>query len=175
MAASHDAFLMRLTRELIRLAEQHVRPHIPVRLGHLKRSIKREVIRAGLARLHTPEEWAKIVHDGRGPINQRGKKRAMVWYKNPRRDPRLRGGKSPTKGRPRRLTAAEFRRDRKANLLIVARRVGPQKPQRFFEHGPGDGMAGFPRKAEKVTAERFGTHVEKFMGKDLNVKETIEF
>jgi len=175
MAVSHDAFLKRLTSEMLKLAEDTVRPHIPVRLGHLRRSIKRQILGLGVGRLHTDEEWARLVHDGRGAIDQRGKKRPLIWYKNPRKDPRLFQGKSPTKGRPRRLTKDEFKKARKKNLLIIAQKVKKQDPQPFFSNEPGGGMFGYPQKAGALAAKRFGEHVVRFMGKDLNVKETLEF
>lgn len=74
-------------------------------------------------KLNVPYYWAHWYHSGRGAIN---KNKLLIWYKNPKHDPRLPGNGylfSGTKFRS--LKPSEFKRDLAAGRLIVARGVGP--------------------------------------------------
>lgn len=88
-------------------------------------------LQPGEVTLRTPYYWAKLYHDGRGPINM-PKGRFMIFFKDPVLDPRLRGGRPVRTAQVRRLTPAEFREAQASGALIIARHVGPQKGTHFF-------------------------------------------
>jgi hypothetical protein len=89
--------------------------------------ISSEQLRAGLASLETsdstgklnvPHYWAKYYHDGRGP--SKGSP-ILVWFRNPKDDPRTPGGRYPvTKAQVRRLSKGEFRKWSSINNKIIS-------------------------------------------------------
>lgn len=70
-------------------------------------------------KINSPHYWSKFYHDGRGP--SRGNP-ILVWFRNPRNDPRNRGGKYPVRESDRRrLTKAEFQKWSRVNQGIINR------------------------------------------------------
>lgn len=106
------------------------------------------------ARIQIPHYWAVYVHDGRGPFGPRYKK-FLVWFRNPKDDPRLRNGIPPVRARQlKRLTKDQWLAGLEANQIaraagqpvpmIVTRYVSTPTPARpFFSNESALGMKGF--------------------------------
>ena len=85
--------------------------------------------------VHIPHYWAEYYHDGSGPVSM-PKGRYMVWFRNPKDDPRLKGG-YPVKStdvKRLKLTREQFTRYIKEGKLIVRQHVGRRKGA-FFTRG----------------------------------------
>lgn len=109
----------------------------------------------------TPYYWARYYFEGRGPVYPR-EKTWLVWFQNPRDDPRNAGGYPKQKGDRRRLTAEEFAWGLEMNRLlgteeesmpfmVIAQRSGPF---------PGTGelrkaLRDFPRVARRIVKREF--------------------
>lgn len=173
---------MRLLRDIGRLGYNYVRPKIPSRT--LRRSLRFEVlgvsvglfdpkVGGSVGRLHVPHYWALYVHNGRGPFNMpRGK--FMVWFKDPRQDPRLRGGKTPERvSQLRHLTAEEFYRALQLDQIIVTSRIRkPTPPTPFFANEAGGGMQGFADHVNQQVNAKVREYLLNQIGKDiLDVKD----
>lgn len=104
--------------------------------------------------MNVPHYWAIYYHEGHTrPIIPRTAS-MLVWYKNPAQDPRLSGGYPVRRSQVRKLTSAEFKRDRAAGKLIVTKRSPydgrPVRGRRFFANDGG--MSGFVPVANRVVA-----------------------
>lgn len=94
--------------------------------------------------LFIPHYWALFVHDGRGPVRP-VHKRVLVWFADPRDDPRTDGTRNyPVRlDQRRRLTADQYRRGLEENrsrkerglepYMIVTTVSGPVQATPFFE------------------------------------------
>lgn len=137
-----------------------------------------------VARVRIPHYWAIYVHDGRGPFR---KERFMVWWKNPKRDPRLKDGLSPVRAsQVRRLTRAQWlqalqeREDwissggdpYDAPVIITKAVRRATKPRPFFSNGPGGGMQGFVNQANKIGRDIFSAHVRELLGEDFRKSQS---
>lgn len=138
------------------------------------------------ARLHIPHYWAVYVHDGRRPF-QKG--RYMVFWKNPRLDPRRSpsGRTPPRRASLRSLSRAEFIRavqvrdawiaaggdpyDSPVVITKVIRKRTP--PTRFFENNAGGGMAGFPAVASRIAQADFSAYVKGRMGESFRERRPV--
>lgn len=94
--------------------------------------IPSEQLRAGLitieeakgkGKLHVPHYWALYIHDGRGPSpGAGGGDKILVWFKDPKNDPRYPGGVYPVRlSQVKRLTKAQFRKWSRINRAIIGR------------------------------------------------------
>lgn len=140
------------------------------------------------ARIQIPHYWALYVHDGRSAPFGAVQAQFLVWFRNPKDDPRLRGGISPVRAKDlRQLTPSEFRywlaRNREADPdgtnprlrpMIVTRQIRtPTQARRFFSNEAGGGMQRFPPEARRIIAEEFSGFVRAQMGDLMNVKGSI--
>ena len=84
--------------------------------------------------IHIPHYWAIYYHDGSGPITM-PKGRYMVWFKDPKDDPRLKNGYPVKKSDIRRLNLSRerFTQFLKDDKIIIRRSVGKRKGS-FFTH-----------------------------------------
>ena len=71
--------------------------------------------------IRVPHYWARFIHDGRGPSpGASGTGKILVWFRNPKDDPRLPGGKYPVRRSDiRRLTRGQFRKWSRINQRII--------------------------------------------------------
>lgn len=186
-----DKFKRRLARRLGEAAKRVARPRVAkasttladamevrvYRLPGAKRSIR--------ADLTIPHYWAVYVHDGRRPFR---KGRYMVWWRNPKLDPRLRDGRTPKRARDLRrlsrdqfLAAAALRQqwikqggdpyDAPVIITKEVRKATPPNP--FFENGSGGGMAGFRSVAGRLAQNEFSRFVREQVGESFDYSETI--
>ena len=87
--------------------------------------------------VHIPHYWAEYYHDGSGPVSM-PKGRYMVWFRNPKDDPRLKGG-YPIKRSDKRslkdlISNEEFKELIKSGKLVVRQHVGRRRGT-FFTRG----------------------------------------
>jgi hypothetical protein len=106
--------------------------------------------------LNVPQFWAWYYHDGRGPASSPSGK-YLVWFRNPKKDPRLAGGYPFTRreaqarqfGKKNRMPSERFARLVKAGEIIVRKRsrsVPSGRANPFFTTG----MRGFKGEANNV-------------------------
>lgn len=120
--------------------------------------------------VYIPHYWAVYYHDGRRPVKAKKGKR-MVFFKNPKDDPRHHG-KYPERlkqKRSLRLSKQEFRRLRPK--MVIARKVKGTTGEFFFDNRFG--MAGILTPVGNEISGLFSEHVKDFLGKDLRIKETL--
>lgn len=139
--ADRELFLSSVHRKLIELAKARALPAISRASSTLARAIEAKST-AEFADLTIPHYWAIYVHDGRGPVRP-VRRSWLVWFTNPRDDPRLRGGYPVRESDIIRLTRDEFQQGLEENraraaaglppYMIVTKYSGPTAPNRFFE------------------------------------------
>lgn len=173
-------FSNKLLRQLLALGVLTAKPSIPSTT--LREALRPIVDLPGqVGRLHITHYWALFVHDGRrggfGP--KRG--RYLVWFRDPKQDPRLRGGKTPARAAQlRQLTGAQWRAGLKANraaraagqppVMIVTPWVAKgTKARPFFSNDAGGGMASFPAKARELIGAEFSAYVGRFVVSEKDV------
>lgn len=189
MAITPEQFLERLALALGAEARETARPSIPSRT--LADSMQL-ILREGGIDVYIPYYWALYVHDGRGSFRMPPGK-FMVWFRDPKQDPRLSGGYPMRVSERQHLSAEEFHdlleQNRAAELATYGRprragepQVGPViitnlirnktpgKP--FFANEGGGGMAGFDEKASQIGEAQMRSFVREMMGDLLNVKKT---
>lgn len=165
MAETSAEFLERVVSMLLDLARDKVLPKID---SSTLRAALQQIIEFGpegvRGRLHIPHYWAVFYHDGRkGFSAPAGHK--LVFYADPRDDPRLRGGRPVTKADVRPLTRAEFlaglkkNRERRAKggppFMFVLDSVGPADHHPFFT----EGMIGFSDEAGPAVLRETDAHI----------------
>lgn len=194
MTLDNLRFQRRLARRLGEAGIRIVRPKVRVVSGTLARSLYLRVGRSEKrfrpndieARLSIPHYWAVYAHDGRRPFV---KARYMVFWRDPRNDPRRApsGRTPPRRASLRTLSAAEFRRawavrenwiaaggDPYDSPVIITRQIRKATPPtRFFENEAG-GMAGFSEVASRIAQKDFSEYVKARLGDSLRVKERLE-
>lgn len=177
-----DKFKRRLARRLGQAALRKARPRVSRSSETLARSMQVNVFRLPgrlgtvQASVHIPHYWAVYVHDGRRPFR---KGRYMVWWRNPKLDPRLQNGKSPRRARNvRRLTRDQFLaamalRDEwikqggdpfDAPVIITKAIRKPTRPNTFFSNEPAGGMFGFRDIAGRIAQDEMSRFVKDFLG-----------
>lgn len=185
MTSLDAKFLERVADAIARAGRDRVRPKIRIaeRRGFGSRTLARSLtikkattVRGVATRhLYIPHYWARIVHDGRAAMSAAAVTRGgiFVWYKNPRLDPRNRG-RYPVRASARRhLSRSEFRRDKAAGRIIVARRVGPMKGNPFFLNSTGGGMRGFEAQARAIGRPLFKSHLKRRVGSLLHIRGKV--
>lgn len=157
----------RILQALGQAAKTWARPRIrsykgkPIRA--LQKALRVQIVGPDEVQLQIPHFWAVYVHDGREAPVRPQVATFMIWWENPREDPRLRPtGVTPQRASQiRHLTADEFRealatfRSYTAagfkSPVIVRRHVTkPTPPSPFFSNEVGGGMHGFVKKANEV-------------------------
>ena len=150
MAQTVRQFKKLLIRKMARAAYNKAKPLIPSRTLRNALHIKyKEAGDSYIAYLQIPHYWALYVHDGRAAFGPR-KAQVLVWFRNPRDDPRTSGGHPVRAADIRRLSKDEFyegvRRNRAMGAtpgnpfpyMVIARWRGGDKPVPFFSEGLSD-------------------------------------
>ncbi len=123
-------------------------------------------------RLHIPHYWAVYLHDGRGPVTQVNSS-VLIWFENPKDDPRIKGGKKYPVAREDIQSMTSFRvayekglrennRRREQGLppfMIVVKRAGPAKGDPFF----AEGMKGFASEITPLVHREFDSWLRQFV------------
>lgn len=131
-------FYDRVTRKLAEAAYRIAYPNIPSRV--LKEAMVVVKVRAGntgaVYKLFIPHYWSHYLHDGRGTVTPK-RARSLMWFKNPRRDPRYDGG-YPVRladAKAHTLSKQEFKRNR--SEMIFAKSAKPIRGKFFFSNRRG--------------------------------------
>ena len=128
------------------------------------------------AHLFIPHYWAIYYHDGRGSVSPRSAKK-LVFFDNPREDPRNRGGARAVRASgERRLTKAQYEQGLRINaerrargqrpFMYVVDAVGPSRPRPFF-----DQMA--PKASERTgprARRAFDREIQRMVDMDPDVR-----
>lgn len=182
------AFDRRLQRAIALAAITFVKPKIRSYKGKPIPALQR-ALRLGYegqdAYIEIPHFWAVYVHDGRqAPVYPRNGT-FLIWWKDPRQDPRLRGGSTPQRASQlRHLTPSQFRRAMRIHRqalasggdspIVVTRRVNRSTPGNpFFSSGPRGGMQGFWRVANMVGEPEVRGEVFRVLGEHLGVSTFV--
>ena len=173
-AQEEAAWRQALLLELAKAARRQARPHMPSKTLRRDTVVSYGVNKGGdssAGYVVVPYFWALYVHDGRGGYKPHGRFRhgrrqpsVLVWFANPRDDPRTAGGTRY----PRRekdivqLTRAQYIAGLKENrrrrisggapYMIVTKAVLRSSPAHpFFT----EGMRSFPSKAAGIVERRW--------------------
>jgi len=177
MPRTVESFQIDLLRRLLTRGRRRARRYL---LGggrggaHKSRQLAREmtwrITGPETGHLFVNPYWAVYFHDGRGPISKR--RGRLVWFKDRREDPRLRGGRTPDRAKDlRRLTAEQFREARLADKIYVRRSVGPVSPTPFFSNTGG--MAEFRDDARKIIRDEFDRYVDEILSEFKDGEEPV--
>lgn len=165
-------FLIELTEQLAEAALRHAKPKIAVHSKTLAETVTKVRISRTEVAVHLTHYWAIYVHDGRRAFTTPG---MMIWFRNPKDDPRLRASGGQTPARRTQLRSmyefeTEFKYWKAKNRevdpdgtrpqlrpMVVTRSSGAVQPKRFFENDGG--MRGFPEKAAAIVRRMFSEHV----------------
>jgi hypothetical protein len=110
--------------------------------------------------LNVPYYWSYWYHFGRGPVTKGPGEGFLVWYKDPSQDPRLSRGYPLVPEQVKRLTPAQFKRDKADGKLVISKKSGkPSKNYPFFSNEAGGGMAGLTDEVDKLAAEKTNEYV----------------
>lgn len=184
-------FMQRLAKRIGTAGLRRARPKVSrasrtlARALVLKVRVRESKRRATIeAAIHIPHYWAIYVHDGRKPFR---KGRYMVWWRNPKLDPRLQGGKTSKRaGQLRRLNRIQWEAALQsiadwvsaggdiydAPVVITKAIRKPTAPTKFFGNAPGEGMHGFINDAGRIVDREFSRHVVRSLGDLLTETDT---
>lgn len=119
MGYRYSELLPKLAEELARQGYEKAR--LVIRSNQLRRGLRRVHNDDGSWSLLVPHYWAVYLHDGRGPVTPKTAT-YLVWFRNPKDDPRLTGGRSPERlSQARRLSASQFKYWAEKNRQIIKR------------------------------------------------------
>lgn len=159
-------FYQRLLTRFGQTAMRHLRGRIPSKT--LQRALRLIVTFTALRRraiLRIPHYWAIYRHDGRRGFGPTSRATFLVWFWDPKDDPRTQGGtKHPVRASDIvRLTAEQFKAGLEENArrklrgghpyMIVTKWAPGAFGSYFFENWAG--MKGFRQKAEAIGEEEF--------------------
>lgn len=166
MAVRDVAFQRRILKAIAGEAWDWVRPKIASskgkRIKALQKALRVELLDDQKAALVIPHYWAIYVHDGRKAPVRATNGAFLIWWRDPRKDPRLSQNRYPERATElRHLTPREFRDAQRQNEearqagrplpVIITRTVRKSTPgTRFFDNGPRGGMFGFVDEANRV-------------------------
>jgi hypothetical protein len=155
--------LRKIADELAIAAAVHAEPAVKRASTQLAEAMyPRSGRRAGLSEVFIPHYWAAYRHDGRrAPLRPPPPTKVFVWFRDPRKDPRLRNGKSPqrlSQVRRLKLPKATFREMIESGEIVVRRLIlRSTAPTLFFDNDVG--MRGFWEKADGIARPMFSDHV----------------
>lgn len=116
---AYKQLLPELAEELSK--KGYERAQVSILSSQLRNGLQRKRRAASIWALHVPHYWAVYVHDGRGPATPKNAA-FLVWFRNPRNDPRLNNGRSPERlAQTRRLSSSQFKYWSAKNREIVKR------------------------------------------------------
>lgn len=188
-------FISRLAHQLAELAAAKARPLVASKsrtLGRLLRVVDYPPSRnKARSAAYIPHYWAIYVHDGRGTFAAPAGK-YLIWFRDPRNDPRHRGNYVERLSEKRTLTKQDFEfwlgenrrvieQYRKTNkdlplhlipvpMIVVERVRKGVAPANFFDNGIG--MAGFGQQASGHAQAEFSKHVQDQLGELLHIKDS---
>lgn len=182
-----EDFSRRLSLRLAHAAVDFARPKVKTASTTLASAlrVRFKIGREGRASAYIPHYWAVYVHEGRRPFS---KEHFMVWFRDPKADPRLRGGKTPARVKDlRRLTKGQFQEaldlrrrwiaqggDPYDSPVIITKTIRKGTPaKRFFGNEAGEGMFGFVERANKIGLDEFNKLVRAEMGDLFDLKLEI--
>jgi hypothetical protein len=93
--------------------------------------------------------WARMVNDGRSRIANE----PMLFYSDPEDDPRIESDYPRRRASRRKLTTFEYKRDKKAGILVETRTVAAIPPTHFIEKGVADAVKRSPKAALKMIGD----------------------
>lgn len=186
-----EAFVRQLLRRMGRLGIRYVRPKIrsskgkPIRT--LQRALQSILLSDDTLVLRVPHYWAVYVHDGRrAPFGPR-RSTFLIWFRNPREDPRLKayGGHTPQRSfQLRSLSPSQFedvleqdaearRAGRLSPVVITTEVRTPTRGTRFFDNEPGGGMAGFSNQVGREAMSEFRFFLTRFLRTELGLSGRV--
>jgi len=116
---AYKPFKPKFAKRVAKKAEDFVKPKI--RSNQLRMSLYKKVDLEDPTKwaLVVPQFWAAALHYGRGRVTPKNAT-VLVWFRDPKNDPRLFNGNSPIrKSEVRKLTKAEFRKWSGINRKII--------------------------------------------------------
>jgi hypothetical protein len=130
--------------------------------------------------INVPHYWAIYYHEGRRVITPVSAN-FLVWFKDPKDDPRLINGKSPINRSDLKrlnLPASELRRLRKEGKLFMVKRSPRTGEPRFtgnpfFSNKPGGGMFGFNEEFKRLATKMAYDDIEAWLRRTGLKKKTI--
>lgn len=140
----------------------------------LRKGMRRQVLISNAVQaqgvLNVPHYWAIYKHDGRGTVTTNGAT-FLVWFPNPKDDPRLKNGQSPIHRADIKKLSDVISRERflelkKSGKMIISKVSGPTdrgKANPFFSNKPGGGMAGFQDDFVRIARRETFDHMERFL------------
>lgn len=123
--------------------------------------------RSGSYRIVFPYYWAIYYHNGRDTV-EAAPGHYLIYFRDPRNDPRLRGGYPKNKKDVKKLSSAQFRFGLKMNrklqkagggpmdYMVLAKSVGPARPHPFIK----EALGRFPVKILRQVAIKFHQTVQ---------------
>ena len=159
-----EGFVIDLLARLGRVAKQQAREAMTSKT--LKRDTYVLIDNQHTAHVIVPYYWAIYHHDGRRAIDLTGKDGYLVYFSDPKNDPRTDGTKRypRTRSEVKHLSKAQFRAGLEENAkrraaggepyMIVTKKVGPADGTFFFS----EGLREFPDKAARIVQEEFVAH-----------------
>lgn len=180
-----NEFKLRLLDRLSTAALRRARPYLARKSNTLARAMRAISKSPERSAVEVPHYWALYVHDGRGAF---AKQKLMVWFRDPKDDPRLQGGKTPRRAsqlrsltRDQFLAAMKLREDwirgggdPYDSPVIVTRYIRRRTPAfPFFGNEPGEGMFGFVDDANRIGSAEFSDFVRRELGGSFKEKDEI--
>lgn len=146
---SKRALALELNNLLADIALQAIRAEVPVRrFGRLRPGI-RKLVTSKHVTIYSIYYWTRFLNDGRGEVRSTPGGPPLVYFADPRKDPRIRDDYPRQKKGIERLNLSKqrFRQMRRLGQLIVTRAVGPAAAERFLERGLRRARKEIPQKA----------------------------
>lgn len=126
---------LELMTELARLARDSIQSGISVRkFGRLRQSI-RFIVNRNRVIVYSTYFWIRFVNDGRGPVRSRPGGPPLIFFKDPKKDPRIASDYPRRRTGVIRLTPEQFKDAKAAGDLIITKFVRGTQPERFIEAG----------------------------------------
>jgi len=150
--------------ELVLAAMEYCSTPEKIPSATLRRNIEREYVKGSLtATLFSPYYWAGFYHNGRKGFSvKQGGSNWLVYYKDPRRDPRYPStGQYPQMQSQLRSTASvweQIKADAKKGMVVFAKQVGPSSAHPFFSDTGAGGMVGLSGEFDKIAVEMSGEY-----------------
>lgn len=151
----------------------------------VKKSIGSRTLRAAItliineseqrADLFIPHYWAVYYHDGRGSVHP-DTARKLVFFDDPRDDPRIKGGRPVKESDVQRLTRDQYREGLQRNqerhakglrpFMYVVDSVGPAAPRPFFDRL----QQGAAKRADNLVLRSFERELLAWIDRDPDTK-----
>lgn len=135
MASQEGPTPLELNNLLADIALDAFKEVIPVvRFGRMRKSM-RKIVTSRSVTIWSVYYWLRFANFGRGNVKARPDGPPLVFFKDPKDDPRIKQDYPRKRKQHIRLTRRQFKRYLAQGKLIVTRKVGPATAMRFLEHG----------------------------------------